>query len=181
MHTPRLVLRPWALSDAEDVARICNDKELAAATASLPHPYTLDHARQWLQDRMAGRIEGFDRAVTLAGCLQSTGALVAACGLRIHDQHGVGELGYWVAREAWGNGYATEAAHAVVDHGFAAMGLRRVVANYHRRNVASGRVLQKLGFTIEGCLRRHVVRFGHIEDLVLTGMLREEWSAQTRG
>lgn len=184
--TPRLLLRPWVMADAEEVARICNDPEIAAATARLPHPYTLDHARQWIQDRIDGKADGADRAITFACCLRdgadpAAGPPIAACGLRVHDAQGRAELGYWVAREHWGRGFATEAARAVVDHGFEALSLRRMTADYYRRNTASGRVLEKLGFTIEGCLRSHVVRFGRIEDLVLTGLLREEWQRRRGG
>lgn len=55
------------------------------------------------------------------------------------------ELGYWIGVPFWGNGYATEAAQAVLDYAFRNIGLERVIAKFLRRNPASGRVLQKLG------------------------------------
>jgi [ribosomal protein S5]-alanine N-acetyltransferase len=70
------------------------------------------------------------------------------------------EFGYYVAPELWGNGYATEAAHAVVDFAFNTIGIHRLEAACHTDNRASARVMEKAGLTFEGRLRHHVRKDG---------------------
>jgi RimJ/RimL family protein N-acetyltransferase len=89
-----------------------------------------------------------------------------------------GDLGYGLARDAWGKGLATEAARAVVDYGFSALGLAKVWARTDPRNAASVRVLEKLGMRREGLLRSHVIRWGERADRAYYGLLREEWEAE---
>jgi RimJ/RimL family protein N-acetyltransferase len=75
----------------------------------------------------------------------------------------------------WGRGFCTEAAAAVLDYGFESLGLHRVFASYFARNPTSGRVMEKLGMAREGLLRGHVRKWGVFENLVVRGVLREEW------
>ena len=84
-------------------------------------------------------------------------------------------LHYWFGVPYWGYGYATEAARELVRHAFQDLGLGRVYADHVARNPASGRVLQKVGMSYEGCLRRDFKKWDRFEDLVLYGMLVEEW------
>ena len=76
---------------------------------------------------------------------------------------------------AWGKGYATEAATEVIRYGFEGCGLRRIFAGCFARNVASGRVLQKVGMQAEGTLRRHQLKWGELLDIAFYGILREAW------
>jgi RimJ/RimL family protein N-acetyltransferase len=111
--------------------------------------------------------------------LKLGGSLVGTIGLRdIDAEHSQAELGFWVAVECWGQGYATEAARAVVGFGFGQLGLNRIYAHHMVRNPASGRVLTKVGMKQEGLLRQRVRKWGVFEDVVPMAMLREEW-AQT--
>ena len=92
-------------------------------------------------------------------------ALVGAVGLEINQRHGRAELGYWVGKLYWNQGYCTEAARAAVRHGFEVLGLRRIHAFHFRRNPTSGRVMQKVGMIHEGRLRQHVRKWETFEDL----------------
>jgi len=94
--------------------------------------------------------------------------------LRIELEHRRAELGYWIGRPWWGNGFATEAARAVVGQAFAGLGLARVFAHHFVSNPASGRVMQKIGMRQEGVLRRHVIKWGRCEDLVVYGILPDD-------
>lgn len=76
----------------------------------------------------------------------------------------------------WGNGYMTEAAAAVVAYGFAHLNLQRIYAYHYARNPASGRVMQKIGMTYEGCMRQHVWKGSRFEDSMIYSILRQEWS-----
>ena len=86
------------------------------------------------------------------------------------------ELGYWLAQPAWGNGFATEAAEAAIDFGFARLGLARIYAQVLADNRASLRVLDKLGMVNEGVKRQHVHKARRLHDVVLYGLLRDEWT-----
>jgi len=90
-------------------------------------------------------------------------------------------MGYWIARECWNRGYATEAAAALLAYAFEALGLHRVYARHFPRNPPSGRVMQKLGMVYEGRQREHVLRWDVFEDLDCYGILRSEWHARPRG
>jgi RimJ/RimL family protein N-acetyltransferase len=108
------------------------------------------------------------------------GPLLGTIRLTLNPVDNHAEMGYWVGKPFWNNGYCTEAARAVVAYGFDKLDLERVYANYMARNPASGRVLAKLGMTQEGLLRRHRRKFGRYEDLVVCGVTRSEWQALKR-
>ena len=83
-------------------------------------------------------------------------------------------MGYWMGVPYWNHGYCSEAARALVAHGFQQMGLHRIYAFHFVRNPASGRVMQKAGMTYEGTLRQHVKKWERYEDLTAYGILRSE-------
>jgi [ribosomal protein S5]-alanine N-acetyltransferase len=98
------------------------------------------------------------------------------CGLtRWNPDYHSASLGYCLAEAAWGHGYATEAANALLQWGFDTLDLNRVQAETDTRNVASARVLEKLGFVREGTLREDCVVNGDVSDSWVYGLLRREW------
>ena len=84
-------------------------------------------------------------------------------------------IGYCFNRRYWGRGYATEAARAVVDFGFASLGLHRIFATCAPENTASARVLEKLGMRREGHMARHKWVRGRGRDSCLYAVLEDEW------
>jgi [ribosomal protein S5]-alanine N-acetyltransferase len=173
LTTQRLILRPFGLEDAPDVTRLVNDRRIADTTLNIPHPYEESIALGWIgtHAEVAERGEGLTLAVTD----RENGAIVGAVGLSIARAHRRGELGYWVAVDQWGRGYATEASRAMLDHAFGALDLTRVVAHCLTRNPGSWRVMEKLGMQREGCMRQHIIKWGVPEDIWLYGILRDEW------
>ncbi|WP_336360339.1 GNAT family N-acetyltransferase [Haladaptatus sp. ZSTT2] len=91
--------------------------------------------------------------------------------------HGSGTLGYWIAPDHWGNGYATEAVSLVCDYGFGHRRLHKLIAYVYDFNTGSQRVLEKLGFTKEGHLRDGGFIDHEYVDLLLYGILEDEWRA----
>jgi [ribosomal protein S5]-alanine N-acetyltransferase len=172
LKTARLLLRPFRLTDADDVQRLAGDRDIASTTASIPHPYDDGIAEQWIATHQRHFAQGtwLDLAITL----DPAGALVGAIGLRFEPEHDRAELGYWIGKPYWGRGYATEAARALVQYGFETLGLHRIYARHFTRNPASGNVLQKIGMTHEGHRRQHEKKWGIYEDEELYGMLRDE-------
>jgi RimJ/RimL family protein N-acetyltransferase len=136
--TERLVLRAPRIEDAKSVAALANDRRIAENTLRIPHPYKQSDALDWLSaaNTRAGE------ATFLVWCDDD---LVGACGvdLRAND---ILEIGYWIGTPFWGNGYATEAARAVIDHVFSTSPYDVLHAGARVSNPASRRVLQKCGF-----------------------------------
>ncbi len=174
LHTARLTLRAYVPSDAPALARLCNDLDVVRWTASHPFPYELHHAQEFIDQRQADFLAG--KSTVFAGVRTTDAVLLGSAGLRREGDHQRAELGYMLGREHWRQGYATEAAAGVLRYAFENLRLARVYASAYAGNPASIRVLEKLGFTREGVQRRHVLRLGEWHDVVLFGMLREEFT-----
>ncbi|MGC8509752.1 MAG: GNAT family N-acetyltransferase [Acidimicrobiales bacterium] len=105
------------------------------------------------------------------------GAFIGWCGVtRWKAGYRSASLGYCFADAAWGHGYATEAARALLRWAFDTLPMNRVQAELDTRNAASARVLEKLGFVREGSLREDCVVDGEVSDSWVYGLLRREWS-----
>ena len=173
LETKRLILRPFAPSDAKDVQRLAGDRAVADTTLNIPHPYLDGMAEQWISTHQpkfeAGELANF--AITLGGSKE----LVGAIGLVIVRRFDRAELGYWIGKPYWNRGFCTEAGQSLLAYGFGVLNLNRIHASHIARNPASGRVMQKLGMSQEGLCRQHVKKWDRYEDLVLYGILKSEW------
>ncbi|HYX86338.1 MAG TPA: GNAT family N-acetyltransferase [Gaiellales bacterium] len=146
-------LRPFTLADAGAVTAALQDREISRWTATIPWPYSEQHARDWISahepDRLAGR--SVNLAITAGGAMP-----LGAIGLDVVDADaGTGQVGYWVAREARGRGLATRAATLVGDWGLGNLDLRRLILFTIDGNVASARVAAKAGFQAVEVLPDH--------------------------
>lgn len=175
LQSERLRLRAFTPDDAPEVERLAGEREVAAGTLTMPHPYPAGAAAIWIATH-AGGVERED-GLTLAVERLVDGALLGAISLRIEREHERAELGYWIGRPHWGRGYATEAAAAIVGYAFEQLGLNRVYAYHFSTNPASGRVLQKIGMRHEGVRRQHHRKWGELVDNDAYGILRSEWRA----
>ena len=175
LQTQRLTLRPYAPTDIPALVPLIGAREVAATTLRIPHPYTEEIARAFIA--LAEKDEASGQCVRRAITLRQTGALCGGIGLQIEADHCRAELGYWIGVPYWGNGYATEAAGAMVKYGFETLGLQRIFASYVPRNVASGNVLRKIGMLREGYLRAHILKWGEFLDLEMYGMLAADWQS----
>ena len=143
--TPRLELRRWQETDLDQYADIVADPEV---TRYLGGPQ--DRATAWRQIAiMIGHREM--RGWTSSAVVErATGRLIGRGGL-YHPEGWPGtELGWILARDAWGHGYATELARAVRDHAFAVLGIAHLISLIDSGNAASIRVAEKIGSTLEG-------------------------------
>ena len=173
LETDRLTLRSFTTDDALRVRTLAGEKAIAAVTALIPHPYPDGAAEEWIATHEPEFAAG--KSAQFALTVKATGELIGAMGLIISAEHRHAELGYWVGVPYWGQGYATEAAGRILAFGFEKLDLIRIHAHHYAHNPASGRVMEKLGMQREGVLRQHVVKWGAVYDVVLFGILREEW------
>lgn len=117
----------------------------------------------------------------LAIALSSDGTLIGNCGIRKATFDACeAEMGYELAPQHWGHGYATEAARAMVRFGFADLALHRIWAECIAENRRSVRVLEKVGFQLEGRLRDKACFKGRWWDTLLYAILEDEWRAQVQ-
>ena len=162
------------MSDASDIQRLAGDRAIADTTLNVPHPYDDGMAEAWISEQRP-KIEEGDLSV-FAITKRAGDELLGAVSLRIDQPMDNANLGYWIGRQFWGMGYCTEAAMRVVQFGFDDLTLNRLHAQHLLRNPASGRVLQKIGMVKEGVARQHIKKWGEFEDLILYGLLREDWA-----
>ena len=143
-RTERLLLRPGWAEDAPALARAIADEAIVRNLSTAPWPFALRDAEAFLaapRDPVLPAFLIFERT-------DGAPVLVGSCGLGRRPSGAV-ELGYWIAREHWGRGFATEAAVALLDIA-RTLGLDPLEASYFVDNPASGRVLEKLGFCPTG-------------------------------
>ena len=174
LPTERLLLRPFRAPDAPDVQRLAGAFEVADMTMTVPHPYPDGAAEAWIATHADSWDAGI--AATYAITERSTGHLVGAVGLALVRAHDLAELGYWIGVPYWNRGFASEASRALIDFGFSTLGLHRIQARHFLRNPASGRVMQKLGMTLEGIMRGAARKGDRFEDLALYAVLAPEWT-----
>lgn len=173
LDTPRLRLRPFEDADAGDLFALHSSA------------YVLRYwdAPPWKE---RARAEGF-----IAACRQMAeegsgarlaverardGVFIGWCSLRQWDPvYRSASLGYCFDDAVWGHGYATEASRALLTWAFETLDLNRVEAETDTRNLASARVLEKLGFMREGTLRENCIVSGEVSDSWIYGLIRREW------
>lgn len=172
LRTERLLLRSFRRGDIPQIVCLAGAREIAATTLRIPHPYTEADAQYFLSvfEAECGSGSAAVFAVTLDGGVELCGVV----GLHIEAAHARAELGFWIGVPYWGRGYATEAARAVVKYAFETRKLHRIYASHFRDNLASKRVLLKLGMRYEGRARHHIQKWGRFIDLENYGLLAEE-------
>ncbi|MBE0411270.1 MAG: GNAT family N-acetyltransferase [Anaerolineales bacterium] len=173
LTTERLILRPFTLQDAPAVKDLAGEYEIAATTANIPHPYEDGMAEEWINTHQ----DAFDKGegVTFAIVRKADKQLIGAIGVHIYTINQLAEMGYWVGKPYWKQGYCTEAAREVIRYSFEQLGLNRVQARHMTKNPASGRVMQKVGMQYEGTLRQSLLRWETFEDAAMYSILRDEY------
>jgi ribosomal-protein-alanine N-acetyltransferase len=148
LETERLIVRTWSLDDAEEGFRIWSDPEVMRYVGTGEPNATVEETRAWL-GRMTAHHErhgfGFWAVVE-----KKTKQLIGSCGMGYQRDGGLPiEFGYTLARSHWGHGLATEAAVACLHYAFEKLRLPELSASVDSRNIASQRVLEKIGFVYQ--------------------------------
>jgi RimJ/RimL family protein N-acetyltransferase len=157
LESERLLLRPPEPRDVAAITTWIGDFEVAKNLATVPHPYREADARAHVAQAIEARAkgEGFVFVVTR----RQDEMVLGHCGLRLKD--GAWRLGYWLGRPFWGQGYASEAAALVLRYAFDVLRADRVGAGWFHDNPASGRILEKLGFSYDGAAPQASLARGH--------------------
>ena len=174
VQTRRLVLRPFLITDAPVVQRLAGDARVADTTYSIPHPYEDGVAEAWISTH-APAFEAMENVV-FAVTLRDNQQLLGTMGLKIDEAQQHGELGYWIGVPFWNNGYATEAAAAVIDYAFSGLGLQQITGWYLVRNPSSGQVMRKAGMHPVPEEHRTLEKDGVVEDLLSCSISAHEYA-----
>lgn len=174
LATARMLLRPYQKEDGDAVWQVISRPEIYATTNAIPRDFPRERVDGWFafldsarRNRTGYEYGMFDRA---------TGAYLGNCGIvNVNPRQFSGVLSYFVNPLVWGQGYASEAAGALLGVAFGPLGLARVSGSCMACNPASRRVMEKLGFCYEGTGRRELYKDGVFHDVDHLSLLREEF------
>ncbi len=174
--TARLILREFAADDWPAVLAYQRDPRYLryyAWTNRSP-----EDVQQFVQMFLAQQVAQPRTKFQLAVVRRDTHQLIGNCGIRLkHDQATEADIGYELAPDQWGRGYATEAARAIVAFGFTELNLHRIAATCIAENTASAHVLEKIGMQLEGRLRQNEYFKDRWWDTLLYAMLKDDGHA----
>lgn len=162
------------LTDKPALLEHLSSKAVYNTTLNIPHPYSEAHADYWLQKRIAhNEKQGKEVSFAIRNASAKLIGVVSADSLELGDTHKA-EIGYWLAKDYWGQGIMTDAVKAYINYAFEELGLLKLVAHVFELNIGSARVLEKSGFQLEGRLRKHFRKDGVLYDARIYGLLKDD-------
>jgi ribosomal-protein-alanine N-acetyltransferase len=179
--THRLVLRGFEEADLAAVEIYASDPRLPGHVDWGPN--SEEQARDFVRSAIASQSTNPRKRFDFAVLLRGEEALIGGCGLNASaDNDHEASIGCFIAYDYRGQAYATEAAYRLLAFGFRELGLHRIVATCEAENVASWRLLERIGMRREGYLVEESWQSGRWRDSLLYAILNEEWvRAKTRG
>ncbi|MDQ7053471.1 MAG: GNAT family protein [candidate division KSB1 bacterium] len=169
-----LVIRSYKDEDQEPLVKYINNRKIwLNLTDSVPHPYTRKDAENWIAHAMS---EHPPQNFAIANGTE----LIGGIGLKFKKdvkRHSAA-VGYWLGEPFWGKGIMTRVVRAFILWAFRTYPLKRISAGVYESNPASGRVLEKAGFILEGRLRKAILKNDQFLDMYLYSILREEVLSQ---
>lgn len=171
LETNRLLLNQPTVKDISQLLEIMKNPIYSKHTTNIPYPYTEDSGLFWID--LAEQGLASQNAYIFAIRMKDDPILIGGIGLGVDRTNNKAELGYWLAEPYWNQSLITEAAHTVIQFGFATLKLHKIFASYFNFNEASGRIMQKIGMQKEGDLRAHTLKEGQYIDHVLYGIINE--------
>jgi RimJ/RimL family protein N-acetyltransferase len=170
IETDRLMLRQPVLDDAKRMSELGNTPAISHRLATMPYPYGEADAVEFI-DRVAA-----NEAITaFAVILKPLGnVLIGGAGYGVNEA-GEMDFGYWLGTDYWGHGYATEAGQAVLTHAFCIARVDVIETDYQLDNLASARVLAKLGFREAGHRKRHSLGAGREVETMMVQLTCDDW------
>ncbi len=172
LTTKRLILNQPLLTDIEDIVDTLTDKVYYQNTINIPKPYTKESAIYWINLSK----DSFESETGYIFAIRETenGKIIGGIGLGVEKKFNKAELGYWLNKNYWNKGSTSEAVKAIIEFGFEKLKLKRIFATHFDFNIASGKVMEKVGMTKEGVLKCHTQKDGQYQDHVLYAIINED-------
>ncbi len=158
----RLYLRPFKIADAAKVNELMC-KEIMDNAADIPDTYSLEKARAWISRINYGAQRGVQEIYAI--CLKDTKEVIGAIGFLFNLADYSADLGYWIGKKYWGQGFATESARFLIDHVFKFFDAHSVDACYFSWNKKSENVLKKSGMTFVGTTKKWVMKWNRFANI----------------
>ena len=168
--TPGYFIRDIEDKDIPSIVKYADNIKISSTLRdAFPFPYTIEDAETWISIIN-------DCSPKRSFAISNGKELIGAIGIEpMSDINRYsGELGYWLAEPFWGKGITTSAVKIFTKYVFEYYDLIKIFAYVFSSNPASGRVLEKAGFRLEGSLRKHIVKNGNVLDQLVYGILKEE-------
>ena len=169
LETERLTLRRPTLADVRAIARLANERRIAENTRRLPHPYSQDHAVEFV------RAMGADRRESVF-LVEHNHSPIGMVGIDWREPDAP-ELAYWLGVEHWGQGFGTEAARAVIDFTFEEFGVEHLISGARVANPSSRNILEKCGFQWSGVELHRFEALGSSTPVDRFRLSRSVWSS----
>jgi RimJ/RimL family protein N-acetyltransferase len=166
-------LRAWRDSDLGPLVKACQDPEISRWTR-VPYPYGAADARAYLLQRHDTLHAGAAAPFAIVSAANRDHLLGSVSLMRFSWQHGRAEVGYWLAKDARGQGHVTRAVRLITAWGFRHLGLHRIELMAATENPASQRVAERCGFTREAVLRSYLEGRDGRQDMVAFGLLASD-------
>lgn len=180
LETERLVLRVRTVADAVDIFDYASRPEVSYP-AGFPPVKTLEDEIYYLEHILPERNQKENLPAGYGIVVKGTDKIVGSVDFNHRHEDDVLEIGYLLHPDYWGLGYVPEAARALIDLGFKDLGLHKIELTCFGYNVQSQRVAEKLGFTLEACIRDRKDAQGNRCDGLIYGLLRSEWEERKDG
>jgi RimJ/RimL family protein N-acetyltransferase len=169
LETERLMLRRPTLADVKAIAHLANDRRIAENTRRLPHPYSQEHAIEFVRG-----IAGDHRGTVFL--IESNFVPIGVVGIDWREPL-TPELGYWLGVEFWGQGFGTEAARAVIDFTFEEFDAEHLISGARVSNPSSRNILEKCGFQWSGVELHRFEAIGSSTPVDCFRLTRSVWSS----
>lgn len=175
IQTPNLILRPFLVSDVDDLHVFCSD--LSNVEYMDWGPNTFEQTQKFLSEVTATLESSCSpKAFNFAVTLKSSGTVVGSCSIWIRSEvHRHGGLGYILSKHVWRRGYGTELTKALLKFGFEILKFHRISATCFPHNEGSKCLLEKVGFKQEGYLREEIYIRGQWRDSLLFSILEDDY------
>lgn len=175
LETSRLLVRELAFTDISKILEYANNDSINRYL-SFGSIGTESGARQYLTEAVAASSTSPRLSYKLGMAIKPLSTLSGSCWLDIEDiESRHASIGYFVDKDHWNQGYATEMIMALLQFGFQKLELHRIYANCDAENSATRRVLEKINMRQEGLLREHCLRSYGWADVCIYGILCSEW------
>ena len=171
----RIYLKIPTMKDVDGIVKHINDKQVSRFLETVPYPYKQKDAKIFIKERANKHLKekkGYFFSIFLKDNDEIIGGM---CLSDISKQHKNAQIGYWIGRKFWRQGYGIEALQLILRFGFKRLKLNKIYVRVHHPNKASAGLLKKAGFREEGLFKKHVRKGKTWFDEIRFGMLREEY------